>query len=96
MGISYLAVDAYYFKEKFVSLVAATGLQVVGKLRRDAELLWLALHWTYSGHGRPEVYDGKSWTLIIDSVTTELLLHESVRSVTTRCITTVLADSHLI
>ena len=41
MGITYLAVDAYYFKEKFVSPVTAAGLKVVGKLRSDADLLWL-------------------------------------------------------
>ncbi|WP_330924093.1 hypothetical protein [Candidatus Sororendozoicomonas aggregata] len=58
MGISYLAVDAYYFKERFVSPVTATGLQIVGKLRRDADLLWLYTG-TYSGRGRPKVYDGK-------------------------------------
>lgn len=58
MGMSYLAVDAYYFKEKFVSPVTATGLQVVGKLRRDADLLWLYTG-TYPGRGRPKIYDGK-------------------------------------
>lgn len=58
MGITYLAVDAYYFKEKFVSPVTAAGLKVVGKLRSDADLLWLYTG-IYSGRGRPRIYDGK-------------------------------------
>ena len=58
MGIHYLAVDAYYFKEKFVSAVVKTGLHIVGKLRNDADLLWL-YNGPYSGSGRPRVYDGK-------------------------------------
>ena len=57
-GVTYLAVDAYYFKEKFVSAVTGTGLQVVGKLRKDADLLWL-YRGAYSGRGRPKTYDGK-------------------------------------
>ena len=58
LGIIYLAVDAYYFKEKFVSAVLAAGLQIVGKLRTDADLKWL-YNGPYSGQGRPKVYDGK-------------------------------------
>ena len=58
LGITYLVVDAYYFKEKFVSAVVGTGLQIVGKLRNDADLLWLYTG-PYSGRGRPKTYDGK-------------------------------------
>ena len=58
LGIIYLAVDAYYFKEKFVSAVTGAGLQVVGKLRKDADLFWL-YSGVYSGRGRPKIYDGK-------------------------------------
>ena len=58
MGINYLAVDAYYFKKKFVSAVLSAGLQIVGKLRTDADLKWL-YSGPYSGQGRPKVYDGK-------------------------------------
>ena len=58
MGINYLAVDAYYFKEKFVSAILAAGLQIIGKLRTDADLKWL-YNEPYSGQGRPKVYDGK-------------------------------------
>ena len=37
-GIKYLAVDAYYFKQKFVIPVMKNGLYVIGKLRNDADL----------------------------------------------------------
>lgn len=58
LGIKYLAVDAYYFKQKFVSPVAGAGLHIVGKLRSDADLMW-AYDGPYSGRGRPKVYGGK-------------------------------------
>ena len=58
LGIKYLAVDAYYFKKKFVSPVVETGLQIVGKLRSDADLVW-PYTGPYSGKGRPKTYDGK-------------------------------------
>lgn len=58
LGIKYMAVDAYYFKKKFVSPVVDTGLQIVGKLRADAGLVW-PYTGPYSGKGRPKTYDGK-------------------------------------
>ena len=58
LGIKHMAVDAYYFKKKFVSPVAATGLHIVGKLRADADLVW-PYTGSYSGKGRPKTYDGK-------------------------------------
>ena len=58
LNIRYLAADAYYSKVKFVSAVMATGLHVVGKLRVEADLLWL-YKGGYSGTGRPRKYDGK-------------------------------------
>ncbi len=39
MVISYLAVDADYFKEKGVSPVTTAGFRVVGQLRRHENLL---------------------------------------------------------
>ena len=41
LNIKYLAVDAYYFKKRFVLAVreAYFGLQIIGKLRHDANLL---------------------------------------------------------
>lgn len=60
LNIRYLAVDAYYFKKKFVFAVRdeCIDLHVIGKLRHDANLLW---PWEggYSGKGRPKIYDGK-------------------------------------
>ncbi len=58
LGIKYLAVDAYYFKQKFVTPIVETGLHIVGKLRCDADLLW-PYTGSYSGNGRPKKYDGK-------------------------------------
>lgn len=57
-GIKYLAVDAYYFKQKFVIPVMKNGLYVIGKLRNDADLRW-AYTGAYSGRGHPKVYGGK-------------------------------------
>ena len=57
-GIKYLAADAYYFKNKFVTPVMETGLHVISKLRNDAFLRW-AYTGAYSGRGRPKVYDGR-------------------------------------
>ena len=58
LGIKYLAVDAYYYKQKFVAPIADAGLHIVGKLRSDADLLW-PYTGSYSGNGRPKIYDGK-------------------------------------
>ncbi|MCO1335109.1 hypothetical protein MO867_12280 [Microbulbifer sp. OS29] len=58
LGIKYLAADAYYSKVKFVSAIIPTGLHIVGKLRKDANLQWL-YEGTYKGTGRPRKYDGK-------------------------------------
>lgn len=57
-GIKYLAADAYYFKQKFVTPVMEAGLHVISKLRNDAHLRW-AYTGAYSGRGRPKVYDGQ-------------------------------------
>jgi hypothetical protein len=58
MGIRYLAADAYYSKIKFVRATCGAGLDMVGKLRCDAHLRWLYTG-SYSGLGRPKLYDGK-------------------------------------
>ncbi len=57
-GIRYLASDAYYTKKKYVSPVTEAGLEIVGKLRTDADLRWLYTG-EQSGRGRPKQYDGK-------------------------------------
>ena len=60
-GIRHLAVDSYYWKKKFVSPVFDSGLDLVGKLRCDANLRWLhqADKAIKKGPGRPKDYDGK-------------------------------------
>jgi hypothetical protein len=56
--VKYLAVDGYYAKIKFVKAVAEVGLDIVGKLRHDANLRYL-----YDGPqqklGARRKYDGK-------------------------------------
>lgn len=47
-GIRHLLVDAYFFKEKFVTGICNAGLHVIGKMRKDARLLAL-----YSGPQKP-------------------------------------------
>ncbi|MBM7074714.1 transposase, partial [Shewanella sp. 202IG2-18] len=56
--IHYMAIDSFYTKYKFVTPVVGTGLNVVGKLRSDANLRWL-FKGNYSGLGRPKRFDGK-------------------------------------
>ena len=57
-GIRYVAADAYYSKEPFISPVLAAGLHLVGKLRSDADLKWMNKA-PYSGKGRPKKFAGK-------------------------------------
>ena len=58
MGISCITVDCLYTKVKFLNRVCATGLNVIGKMRCDADL---KRRYTgqYSGKGRPRKFDGK-------------------------------------
>lgn len=58
LGVSYMVIDAYYSKKTFIPPIMEAGLHVVGKLRIDADLLWL-YEGKYSGRGRPKRYDGK-------------------------------------
>ncbi len=57
-SIRYLVADGYYSKTKFIEGVTALKLELIGKLRNDANLRWL-----YKGEqksrGRPKCYDGK-------------------------------------
>lgn len=59
-GISYLLADGYYTKKCFIDAVCKLeeGLDIVGKLRCDANLNYL-YQGSYSGYGRPKLYDGK-------------------------------------
>lgn len=74
-GVRYVLADGYYSKTKFINGVQALGLQLVCKLRQDANLRWL-----YQGpqkkRGRPKQYDGK-----VQFLQSELVRFESVGTV---------------
>ncbi len=57
-GIRYLVADSFYAKAKFVGGVTELNLQLISKLRHDADLRWL-----YTGQqkpkGRRREFDGK-------------------------------------
>ena len=57
-NIRHMAADAYYSKVKFIAPVVKSGLHLVGKLRVDADLMWL-YKGENKGLGRPKKYDGK-------------------------------------
>ena len=57
-GVTHIAADAYYTKNVFIDRLTNNGFQIVGKLRRDADLKWL-YEGIQSGVGRPKEYDGK-------------------------------------
>ena len=54
----YLTADGYFGKVKFVDGVKALNLELISKLRRDADLRYLYTG-PYAGRGRPRLYDGK-------------------------------------
>ena len=58
-ALTYLAVDGYFSKKKFVDGICALDLHVIGKLRRDAHLRHLYRGPRRGGPGRPKIYDGK-------------------------------------
>lgn len=64
---SYLTVDGYFAKQGFVeTIVKETGLQIISKLRADANLMYL-YHGEQAEHrGRPRKYDGKAAIKNID------------------------------
>jgi hypothetical protein len=57
--LTYLVVDGYFSKTKFIDGICALHLHVVGKLRRDAHLRHLYRGPRHGGPGRPKTYDGK-------------------------------------
>ena len=56
--VRHVAADALYYKRSFIEPVTAAGLEIVGRLRNDANLKWVYTG-EYQGHGRPRKYDGK-------------------------------------
>jgi len=64
---TYLAVDGYFAKKKFVdAMVEHTDLELVCKLRKDANLMYLYDGPRKETQGRPRKYDGKVNTKKID------------------------------
>jgi hypothetical protein len=57
--LTYLVVDGYFSKQKFVDGICALEMHLVGKLRRDANLRHLYNGPRHSRPGRPKLYDGK-------------------------------------
>jgi len=56
--VKYLLADGYYSKRGFVDEVCDLELDIVGKLRSDANLKYL-YQGSHTGRGRPRKYDGK-------------------------------------
>lgn len=64
---NYLVVDGYFSKLKFVDAICDnTSLELVGKLRQDANLKYLYKGPQRQGRGRPKKYAGKVNTKNID------------------------------
>lgn len=64
---TYLAVDGYFAKKKFVDMMTEhTDLELICKLRQDANLMYLYNGPKKKGQGRPRKYDGKVNTKKID------------------------------
>lgn len=64
---NYLAVDGYFAKKSFLDLIKeSTKLELVCKLRQDANLRYLYNGPKKKGRGRPKKYDGKVNTKKVD------------------------------
>lgn len=56
----YLAVDGYFAKKGFIDpVLESTDLEIISKLRSDANLMYLYNGSKKQGRGRPKKYDGK-------------------------------------
>jgi hypothetical protein len=67
LNITYLAVDGYFAKEKFVNgIIRNSHLQVICKFRQDANLRYAYKGPKQKGKGRPKLYSGKVDTNLID------------------------------
>jgi hypothetical protein len=58
-NLTYLIVDGYYSKVNFIDGVVALGLQMIGKLRADANLRYRYTGPRRPGPGAPKRFDGK-------------------------------------
>lgn len=57
--VGYAVMDGYFAKQKFVAGVSDLGLEMIGKLRFDANLRYLYKGARSGKPGRPKKYDGK-------------------------------------
>lgn len=57
--VGYAVMDGYFAKQKFVAGVSDLGLEMIGKLRFDANLRYLYKGARSGKPGRPKIYDGK-------------------------------------
>lgn len=62
----YLAVDGYFMKKEFIQPLVQEGLEVVSKMRLDANLKYLYHGPQRHQKGRPRLYDGKVDVTAID------------------------------
>lgn len=58
-GLRYLAADGWYAKQKYADAVLALGLELVTKLRHDANMRFRLTGVRTGQRGRPKTYDGK-------------------------------------
>jgi hypothetical protein len=65
--VRYLVGDGFYSKQKWLIGVVAEGLEVIGKLRQDADLRY-RYEGEYSGRGRPRLYGAKFKVEDLDSL----------------------------
>jgi hypothetical protein len=65
--VRYLVGDGFYSKQKWLTGVVAEGLEVIGKLRQDADLRY-RYEGEYSGRGRPRLYGAKFKVEDLDSL----------------------------
>jgi hypothetical protein len=62
----YLAVDGYFMKKEFIQPLVKGGLEVITKMRQDANLKYLYHGPQLHTKGRPRLYDGKVDVRAID------------------------------
>lgn len=74
---TYLAVDGYFAKQSFLDpVIEQTDLQLISKLRSDANLKYLYDGPQKAGRGRPRKFDGKVDTKQIDKSKFDLVHHD--------------------
>ena len=64
--IKYLVADGYFMKRDFINPLLKEGLQIITKMRPDADLRYPCKEAKQSKRGRPKLYDGKVTCTNID------------------------------